>query len=65
MFYFILALKKLNRITLELSELCSYATRVKAITNNAQRNVESKEIAQLKEVHATFTASYSNIYISI
>ncbi|XP_023249739.1 kinesin-like protein KIN-14E [Seriola lalandi dorsalis] len=27
-----------------------YATRVKAITNNAQRNVESKEIAQLKEV---------------
>ncbi|XP_075961098.1 putative LOC110439812 homolog [Anarhichas minor] len=27
-----------------------YATRVKAITNNAQRNVENKEIAQLKEV---------------
>ncbi|XP_028269721.1 putative LOC110439812 homolog [Parambassis ranga] len=27
-----------------------YATRVKAITNNAQRNVESKEIAHLKEV---------------
>ncbi|KAM7416207.1 hypothetical protein PAMA_018331 [Pampus argenteus] len=27
-----------------------YATRVKAITNSAQRNVESKEIAQLKEV---------------
>ncbi|XP_034025701.1 kinesin-like protein KIN-14I isoform X2 [Thalassophryne amazonica] len=27
-----------------------YATRVKAITNNAQRNVESKEIAQLKEM---------------
>ncbi|KTG44547.1 hypothetical protein cypCar_00006709, partial [Cyprinus carpio] len=27
-----------------------YATRVKAITNNAQRNVDSKEIAQLKEV---------------
>ncbi|XP_069555833.1 uncharacterized protein [Brachyistius frenatus] len=27
-----------------------YATRVKAITNHAQRNVESKEIAQLKEV---------------
>ncbi|XP_031161316.2 kinesin-like protein KIN-14E [Sander lucioperca] len=27
-----------------------YATRVKAITNNAQRHVESKEIAQLKEV---------------
>ncbi|XP_062237843.1 uncharacterized protein si:dkey-96l17.6 [Platichthys flesus] len=27
-----------------------YATRVKAITNNAQRNVESKEIIQLKEV---------------
>ncbi|XP_071387506.1 uncharacterized protein [Centroberyx affinis] len=27
-----------------------YATRVKAITNNAQRNLESKEIAQLKEV---------------
>ncbi|XP_050930844.1 uncharacterized protein si:dkey-96l17.6 [Lates calcarifer] len=27
-----------------------YATRVKAITNNAQRNVESKEIAQLKEL---------------
>ncbi|KAK2837522.1 hypothetical protein Q5P01_014734 [Channa striata] len=27
-----------------------YATRVKAITNNAQRNVESKEIALLKEV---------------
>ncbi|CAB1432226.1 unnamed protein product [Pleuronectes platessa] len=27
-----------------------YATRVKAITNNAQRNVESKEIAQMKEV---------------
>ncbi|KAI3371893.1 hypothetical protein L3Q82_006766 [Scortum barcoo] len=26
-----------------------YATRVKAITNNAQRNVDSKEIAQLKE----------------
>lgn len=31
----------------------SYATRVKAITNNAQRNVESKEIAQLKEVRLT------------
>ncbi|XP_062307203.1 uncharacterized protein si:dkey-96l17.6 isoform X2 [Osmerus eperlanus] len=27
-----------------------YATRVKAITNNAQRNLDSKEIAQLKEV---------------
>ncbi|CAJ1067961.1 kinesin-like protein KIN-14I [Xyrichtys novacula] len=27
-----------------------YATRVKAITNNAQKNVDSKEIAQLKEV---------------
>ncbi|XP_042277167.1 kinesin-like protein KIN-14E [Thunnus maccoyii] len=27
-----------------------YATRVKAITNSAQRNVESKEIAQLKEL---------------
>ncbi|XP_029916776.1 putative LOC110439812 homolog [Myripristis murdjan] len=27
-----------------------YATRVKSITNNAQRNLESKEIAQLKEV---------------
>ncbi|XP_034548401.1 kinesin-like protein KIN-14I [Notolabrus celidotus] len=27
-----------------------YATRVKAITNNAQRNVDTKEIAQLKEV---------------
>ncbi|KAF0033480.1 hypothetical protein F2P81_013546 [Scophthalmus maximus] len=27
-----------------------YATRVKAITNNAQKNLESKEIAQLKEV---------------
>ncbi|KAM8760480.1 putative LOC110439812 homolog [Acanthopagrus schlegelii] len=27
-----------------------YATRVKAITNNVQRNVDSKEIAQLKEV---------------
>ncbi|XP_033947136.1 uncharacterized protein [Pseudochaenichthys georgianus] len=27
-----------------------YATRVKAITNNAQRHVESKVIAQLKEV---------------
>ncbi|KAM3611456.1 uncharacterized protein V6R79_018819 [Siganus canaliculatus] len=27
-----------------------YATRAKAITNNIQRNVESKEIAQLKEV---------------
>nr|XP_033475572.1 kinesin-like protein KIN-14E [Epinephelus lanceolatus] len=27
-----------------------YATRVKAITNNAQRHVDSKEIAQLKEV---------------
>ncbi|XP_029295905.1 putative LOC110439812 homolog [Cottoperca gobio] len=27
-----------------------YATRVKAITNNAQRHVESKEISQLKEV---------------
>ena len=34
----------------ELSGPSSYATRVKAITNNAQRNVESKEIAQLKEV---------------
>uniref|UniRef100_A0A3B3BYZ4 Kinesin-like protein n=1 Tax=Oryzias melastigma TaxID=30732 RepID=A0A3B3BYZ4_ORYME len=32
------------------SKLTQYATRVKAITNNAQRNVESKEIAQLKEV---------------
>ncbi|XP_029132988.1 uncharacterized protein si:dkey-96l17.6 [Labrus bergylta] len=30
-----------------------YATRVKAITNNAQRNVDSKEIAQLKEVLVT------------
>ncbi|XP_034152417.1 kinesin-like protein KIN-14E [Esox lucius] len=28
----------------------TYATRVKAITNSAQRNLESKEIAQLKEV---------------
>ncbi|XP_074525823.1 putative LOC110439812 homolog [Halichoeres trimaculatus] len=27
-----------------------YATRVKAITNNAQRNMDTKEIAQLKEV---------------
>ncbi|KAA0716970.1 Kinesin-like protein klp-20 [Triplophysa tibetana] len=27
-----------------------YATRVKAITNNAQRNIDNKEIAQLKEV---------------
>ncbi|XP_042564102.1 kinesin-like protein KIN-14E [Clupea harengus] len=27
-----------------------YATRVKAITNNAQRNMDSKEIAQLKEM---------------
>ncbi|KAK0148372.1 Kinesin-like protein KIN-14I [Merluccius polli] len=27
-----------------------YATRVKAITNHAQKNLESKEIAQLKEV---------------
>ncbi|XP_050966856.1 uncharacterized protein si:dkey-96l17.6 isoform X2 [Labeo rohita] len=27
-----------------------YATRVKAITNNAQRNIDSMEIAQLKEV---------------
>uniref|UniRef100_A0A3Q2Q9T9 Kinesin-like protein n=1 Tax=Fundulus heteroclitus TaxID=8078 RepID=A0A3Q2Q9T9_FUNHE len=27
-----------------------YATRVKAITNNAQRNVDSREVAQLKEV---------------
>ncbi|XP_076020795.1 putative LOC110439812 homolog [Genypterus blacodes] len=27
-----------------------YATRVKAITNTAQRNLDSKEIAQLKEV---------------
>uniref|UniRef100_A0AAY4D0S6 Kinesin-like protein n=1 Tax=Denticeps clupeoides TaxID=299321 RepID=A0AAY4D0S6_9TELE len=27
-----------------------YATRVKAITNNAQRNMDSKEIAHLKEV---------------
>ncbi|MCJ8746708.1 hypothetical protein PDJAM_G00144770 [Pangasius djambal] len=27
-----------------------YASRVKAITNHAQRNMESKEIAQLKEV---------------
>lgn len=31
-------------------EPSSYATRVKAITNNVQRNVDSKEIAQLKEV---------------
>uniref|UniRef100_A0A3Q2FFY7 Kinesin-like protein n=1 Tax=Cyprinodon variegatus TaxID=28743 RepID=A0A3Q2FFY7_CYPVA len=31
------------------SKLTQYATRVKAITNNAQRNVDSKEIAQLKE----------------
>ncbi|ROI27739.1 Kinesin-like protein KIN-14E [Anabarilius grahami] len=29
-----------------------YATRVKAITNNAQRNIDSKEIAQLKEANA-------------
>ncbi|XP_068167604.1 uncharacterized protein si:dkey-96l17.6 [Antennarius striatus] len=28
----------------------NYATRVKAITNNVQRNVDSKEIAKLKEV---------------
>ncbi|XP_036382699.1 kinesin-like protein KIN-14E [Megalops cyprinoides] len=28
----------------------AYATRVKAITNNAQRNWESKEIAHLKEI---------------
>lgn len=28
----------------------SYATRVKAITNSAQRNIDNKEIAQLKEV---------------
>lgn len=27
-----------------------YATRVKSITNTAQKNVDSKEIAQLKEV---------------
>ncbi|XP_029960331.1 putative LOC110439812 homolog [Salarias fasciatus] len=27
-----------------------YATRVKSITNSAQRNVDSKEVAQLKEV---------------
>ncbi|XP_063051840.1 uncharacterized protein si:dkey-96l17.6 [Engraulis encrasicolus] len=27
-----------------------YATRVKTITNNAQRNMDSKEIAQLKEI---------------
>ncbi|XP_030647680.1 putative LOC110439812 homolog [Chanos chanos] len=27
-----------------------YATRVKAITNNAQRNMDNREIAQLKEV---------------
>ncbi|XP_057176336.1 uncharacterized protein si:dkey-96l17.6 isoform X1 [Triplophysa rosa] len=27
-----------------------YATRVKAITNSAQRNIDNKEIAQLKEV---------------
>lgn len=38
------------KITHELPELSSYATRVKAITNNAQRHVESKVIAQLKEV---------------
>lgn len=41
------------QITSELPEPSSYATRVKAITNNAQRNVESKEIAQLKEVYVT------------
>lgn len=35
---------------LNLMDLFSYATRVKAITNNAQKNVDSKEIAQLKEV---------------
>ncbi|XP_056135934.1 uncharacterized protein si:dkey-96l17.6 [Lampris incognitus] len=29
-----------------------YATRVRAITNNAQRNLDSKEITQLKEVIA-------------
>ncbi|KAJ8401534.1 hypothetical protein AAFF_G00378510 [Aldrovandia affinis] len=28
----------------------AYATRVKAITNNAQKNLESKEIAHLKEI---------------
>ncbi|KAI2664762.1 Kinesin-like protein KIN-14E [Labeo rohita] len=31
-----------------------YATRVKAITNNAQRNIDSMEIAQLKEVCTLF-----------
>ncbi|KAG7257537.1 hypothetical protein CRUP_010351 [Coryphaenoides rupestris] len=34
----------------EPANFTSYATRVKAITNHAQRNLESKEIAQLKEV---------------
>lgn len=42
-----------SQITPELPEPSSYATRVKAITNNAQRNVDSKEIAQLKEVRVT------------
>uniref|UniRef100_A0A3B4AQV1 Kinesin-like protein n=1 Tax=Periophthalmus magnuspinnatus TaxID=409849 RepID=A0A3B4AQV1_9GOBI len=32
------------------SKLTQYATRVKAITNNAQRFVDSKEIAHLKEI---------------
>ncbi len=37
-----------------------YATRVKAITNNAQRNVDSKEISQLREVR---TWSKSTFFI--
>uniref|UniRef100_A0A3B4XRC1 Kinesin-like protein n=1 Tax=Seriola lalandi dorsalis TaxID=1841481 RepID=A0A3B4XRC1_SERLL len=41
---------ELSHVPYRNSKLTQYATRVKAITNNAQRNVESKEIAQLKEV---------------
>nr|XP_046242842.1 kinesin-like protein KIN-14E [Scatophagus argus] len=36
-----------------------YATRVKAITNNVQRNVESKEIVQLKEMIMKLRAGQS------
>ena len=41
-------LKVLNLVLHPCYDYCSYASRVKLITNDAQKNSDNKEIARLK-----------------
>ena len=41
---------------------CRYASRVKLITNDAQKNADNKEISRLKNVRAAQLSSHCTMY---